>query len=461
MGEALVAKHIRDMEQTPALPADQHHRFQTHDSFIAEAERQEQTHSLEELTNYVQETRHEILSTVDSAFDEVRSEIKALSEQLNNGIPQETRHEILLTVDSAFDEVRSEIKALSEQLNNGIPHHVSTVKGITGGVMPDGEPAPASGVCSGSLRISIMGAAGLRNADLFGKSDSYCTCEILGKPDSKIMTHVVKNNLNPTWHHEAELPEFVMGDILVFKIYDQDFGKSDDFLGTVTLKSEQFYPHGFDDALPLQESGEGITATLRLKIPPGTVANPIAAKQPPVEAPSQRSAALGQEDPVVAELQEQLGCLTEAVRNEFNGLHESFELISSRMQGAEMTRPDVMQLAATLEQEVAKRIENEALLQHELANVALCIEQLSSHHGPVDREGPGPELPVVHLALTKAEQSLVASSNLQDGVQDMHQEFFKLAEQQTRLERGLAGLEDLRTKVDRMQAELDSPLGEY
>jgi len=149
-------------------------------------------------------------------------------------------------------------------------------------------------------------------------------------------------------------------------------------------------------------------------------------------------------DPALAELREQLGCLTEAVRNEFNGVHESFEDISSRVQSTETAfgGPDVVQLAATLEKEMAARIESGALLQHELASVAVRVKELSNR-GTVDGEGPIPELPVVQLALTKAEQSLVASSNLQDCVQEMRQELLKLSEQQMRLEGGLAGLADL------------------
>jgi len=429
--EAHVVKHIQDMEQTAALSADRHLCSKTQDSFMAEAERQEQTLVFEELTNYIQETRQDIFSTVDSALD----------------------------------EVRSEIKALSAQLNSGMPHQVREVNGINSGIM---DATVAVGeldghVCSGPLKISILGASGLRNADWIGKSDPYCTCEILAKPDAgKIKTHVIKNNLNPTWDYEAELSEFEAGDILVFKVYDEDFGKKDDFLGTLSVMSEQFYPHGFEGDLPLQEAGTGITANLRLRIPPAIVVNSIPAVQPVAEAPIQLPAVFGQEDPAIVELREQLGCLTEAVRNELNGLHESFGEISRGMQGTEMALggPDVSQLATTLESEMAKRVESEALLQHELANVAVCVEQLL-HREPVNVDSPGPEPPGVQLALTKAEQSLVASSNLQDGVQEMQQEFFKLAQQQTRLEGGLAGLDDLRSKVDRMRAELESRLEEY
>jgi len=121
------------------------------------------------------------------------------------------------------------------------------------------------------LRMVIVGARGLRDADWVGKSDPYCVCEVLTKPDTKVQTPVIKNTLNPTWDHETEITRFQPGDILVFKVYDQDVGKSD-FLGTVSLESKQFYPGGFDGEVPLAEAGKGIEAFLKLKIPPVPVA---------------------------------------------------------------------------------------------------------------------------------------------------------------------------------------------
>jgi len=121
------------------------------------------------------------------------------------------------------------------------------------------------------LRMVIVGARGLRDADWVpgtGKSDPYCTCEVLSRPEAtKVQTSVINDTCEPTWDHEAEIAGFQPGDVLVFKVYDQDLGKSD-FLGTVSLKSEQFYPGGFDGDVPLADAGKGIQAFLKLKIPP-------------------------------------------------------------------------------------------------------------------------------------------------------------------------------------------------
>jgi len=62
---------------------------------------------------------------------------------------------------------------------------------------------------------------------------------------------------------------------VVFNVYDQDVGKTDDFLGVCTLESYQFFPNGFEGELALDQAGENILAYLKIKIdsfgtvPPG------------------------------------------------------------------------------------------------------------------------------------------------------------------------------------------------
>jgi len=121
------------------------------------------------------------------------------------------------------------------------------------------------------LQIMIVGARGLRDADWLpggGVSDPYCICEILTKPMSKVQTPVLNNTLNPVWNHEAEFPDYVPGDIFLFKVYDSDVGKQDDFLGSAVLESHQFYPFGFIGELPLSEAGTGISAFVKLVVQP-------------------------------------------------------------------------------------------------------------------------------------------------------------------------------------------------
>lgn len=126
-----------------------------------------------------------------------------------------------------------------------------------------------------SLRICIVGARGLRNADLRilggGKSDPYCICEVLGKPETKIRTEAIDDTTEPTWDHWAKIPEFAKDDTLVFTVWDKDRFKHDDFLGRAMVAGDTLGAAGFEGDLQLSEAGEGIKAYLRIRIEPSDV----------------------------------------------------------------------------------------------------------------------------------------------------------------------------------------------
>lgn len=109
-----------------------------------------------------------------------------------------------------------------------------------------------------TLRVIIVGARNLPNGDydrfrVGGLSDPYCTCEIPGKPRSRISTCVVDDTLNPTWNHECRISDFAGGDSLVFRVWDKDETKSDDLLAEpVELSAAQLLgPTGFEGSIPL------------------------------------------------------------------------------------------------------------------------------------------------------------------------------------------------------------------
>merc|ERR1712129_368014 len=118
------------------------------------------------------------------------------------------------------------------------------------------------------LLFTILGAKGLKVADWThgeGKSDPYCICELKGNSKtSKTQTQVIYHDLDPIWNHTATFNDYVVGDSLLFKIYDVDYIP----LGSLVLPSEKFHPHGFEGELPLEDAGEDGTAVLRLKIEP-------------------------------------------------------------------------------------------------------------------------------------------------------------------------------------------------
>jgi len=104
---------------------------------------------------------------------------------------------------------------------------------------------------------------------LLGKSDPYVVCEVPGKPQSKYETAVIQQDLNPVWNESYEVTDFAQGDSLEFTVWDKDPIKSDDFLGTVSLSSDFFYPNGLEDlTLTLLDSSgrEDGDASLRLRI---------------------------------------------------------------------------------------------------------------------------------------------------------------------------------------------------
>jgi len=135
------------------------------------------------------------------------------------------------------------------------------------------------------LKVKIVGAAGLRDADWAGKSDPYCVCRLPRKPDFNFQTQVASDNVNPEWNEEF-VEDFVSGDTLEFAVYDSDTCKMDELLGRVTLKSEVFLQHGFHGALPLSDDGgqgtmnviiEVMSAAPAKRVPGGEESGPIIA----------------------------------------------------------------------------------------------------------------------------------------------------------------------------------------
>lgn len=120
------------------------------------------------------------------------------------------------------------------------------------------QPGAAQGRAPAVLRVTVVGARGLRNADWLGKSDPYCVCEVRGKPDAKsrFQTPVIDDCLEPVWDHAGEIADFGSGDELMFTVMDQDTGGRADLLGKAVLTSAAFDSSGFDGELPLFEAGK-------------------------------------------------------------------------------------------------------------------------------------------------------------------------------------------------------------
>lgn len=110
--------------------------------------------------------------------------------------------------------------------------------------------------------VIIAGASNLRNMDAFHKSDPYCVCEVRppsvagpaaargqGPEKVEFITEVVYNNLSPSWNFAVSFEWDGTCD-LVFKVWDKDHLKSDDFLGIAVLEPWQI-KEGYDGNLVL------------------------------------------------------------------------------------------------------------------------------------------------------------------------------------------------------------------
>jgi len=115
------------------------------------------------------------------------------------------------------------------------------------------------------MTVMIVGARGIRNSDWLpglGKPDCYCTASLAGKQLCK--TNTVDNSMAPEWLEEFDVE---LGDDqqLEFNVYDSDLVGSD-FIGKVSVKSQQIMEDGLNNDFFMEDAGANIKAYLGLKI---------------------------------------------------------------------------------------------------------------------------------------------------------------------------------------------------
>jgi len=116
-----------------------------------------------------------------------------------------------------------------------------------------------------AVKVEIASAKGLRNADFVGKSTPYCAVQLVGpKPESKLETKTHENFKEPVWEAKLEVPGYAPGDALFFTVKDKDM-LVDDILGKAVLTEAQV-KEGFDGELQLEEAGEGVQASIKVKV---------------------------------------------------------------------------------------------------------------------------------------------------------------------------------------------------
>merc|ERR1711926_21754 len=81
------------------------------------------------------------------------------------------------------------------------------------------------------LRLVIHKGVNLMKTDIVGKSDPYVVIQHGGK---KYQSKTIKNNQNPVWNFEVEIPVDSKDKDIKINVFDQDIGK-DDPMGNVIL----------------------------------------------------------------------------------------------------------------------------------------------------------------------------------------------------------------------------------
>jgi len=106
------------------------------------------------------------------------------------------------------------------------------------------------------VMVTIVGARNLRNADFVGYSDPYCVGWIPNKPDCRLQTPMIKDDLNPKWDYTGQIANFDRGDVLNFTVYDEDVG-SKDLLGRCMVRFDELPIKGTKTLVKkLTESGK-------------------------------------------------------------------------------------------------------------------------------------------------------------------------------------------------------------
>lgn len=106
------------------------------------------------------------------------------------------------------------------------------------------------------LFVTLVSARHLRNADgILSLSDPYASCEIPGKPESRIQTEPIDNTLDPVWDHRELVPGYEIGDPLIVEVFDHDDWGSDDLLGRVKVTKDKCV-NQFSGELQLTDTGK-------------------------------------------------------------------------------------------------------------------------------------------------------------------------------------------------------------
>ena len=143
------------------------------------------------------------------------------------------------------------------QSSSNDPNDPSNRKGSQyGSGGPGSGYGDQEGLPSGNVNLNVHGAEGLGKGDLIGKSDPYA---VISYDGDQQQTPTVKNNQNPEWDYETNLPVNGNGPRNIdIDVYDKDrFGK-DKLLGSTSLDIADLIDNPLNQAkIPLDGSKTG------------------------------------------------------------------------------------------------------------------------------------------------------------------------------------------------------------
>jgi len=123
--------------------------------------------------------------------------------------------------------------ALGQSRNQGRAGPKGRGEDDDSGAKPNVRKPSDNSVAPGNIHLNIVQARDLVKSDLLGKADPYA---VVTYGDQKIMTKTVKNNQNPEWNFEADIPfDPNYSDTIKIDVFDKDRLGKDKLIGTSTL----------------------------------------------------------------------------------------------------------------------------------------------------------------------------------------------------------------------------------
>ncbi|CAK0910775.1 unnamed protein product [Prorocentrum cordatum] len=116
------------------------------------------------------------------------------------------------------------------------------------------------------LKVTIVSAQGLRKSSPLGELDTFCTCEVYGRPHTRFQTQVYEDDRDPVWNFESVLMDYCLGDALLFRVYEEGARNVDTILGSALLRAPQLHSLAFEGMLTLVDDVDASRATLCVKV---------------------------------------------------------------------------------------------------------------------------------------------------------------------------------------------------